>query len=84
MNGDRSTPPVADSGDLEVFEFEVDASTTVIETWRVVLDGAAGLDDEEVADRLEAEMSAGNARFVARVDDQDRIRVVRPGFVLRL
>lgn len=83
MSGCGSTPDDA-SGDAQVVEFEVDACTTVIETWRVVLDGAGDLEDEEVADRLEAELMAGRARFVARVADKDRTRVVRRDSLLRL
>jgi hypothetical protein len=83
MTGCDSTPGDA-SDDAQVIEFEVDARTTVIETWRAVVDGAGDLDDEEVADRLEAELLAGNARFVARVDDHDRTLVVRRESVLRL
>ena len=82
MTGCDSTPGDA-SDDAQVIEFEVDARTTVIETWRAVVDGAGDLDDVEVADRLEAELLAGNARFVARVDDHDRTRVVRRESVLR-
>lgn len=79
-----SAPEEPCTQDRQVVEFEAEARTTLLETWRVVLVGAGDLDDEEVADRLEAELAAGNARFVARVADPDRTRVVRRESLLRL
>jgi hypothetical protein len=84
MNGCGSEARGDDGDDSQVVEFEAEARTTAIETWRVVLAGAGDLDDEQVADRLEAELAAGNARFVARVADEDLTRVVRRESLLRL
>jgi hypothetical protein len=38
--------------DLHVLEFEAEARTAIIETWRVLLTGPDHLDDEEVADPI--------------------------------
>jgi hypothetical protein len=85
MKGCAPEDPSNGAQDCQVVEFEVEARTTVLETWRVPLVGCGDLeDDDEVADRVEAQLAAGKARFVARVADQDRTRVVRRESVLRL
>lgn len=67
-----------------VFEFEAECQGIIIETWRVTLTDADELDDEELADRLEDELSAGNAEFVARVTDEEHERGLKRESVLRL
>jgi len=67
-----------------VFEFEAECQGIIIETWRVTLADADELDDEELADRLEAELSAGKAEFVAQVTDEEHERGLKRESVLRL
>jgi hypothetical protein len=76
--------PTRKADGAAVFEFEAECRGIIIETWRVSLRDADDLDDEELADRLEEQLSAGNAEFVAQVTDEEHDRDMKRESVLRL
>lgn len=81
---DSIDTPTEKADGAAVFEFEAECRGIIIETWRVSLRDADDLDDEELADRLQEELSAGKAEFVAQVTDEEHDRDMKRESVLRL
>jgi hypothetical protein len=66
------------------FEFEAVCDATVRETWRVVIPGADGMSDTEIADRIEDEMAGGNCEFVSEKAEDETNRNLQRATVERL